>query len=899
MSKPNWLSTSLRPMALLKFLGLGAAILPGCKVAEPPADLSPPEPPAASCKYESAPVPAPSAGVGQPIAAGPVRAGVGEVRLDLPVGTPLGGYTARMRLLGGQAPDSRQSPHAKAFYPSAGVQTRPLVRALYVQAGSEPLLVLKADLCLSYDRLVFDVEKALASEGLLAARGHVLVATSHTHAGPGNYHGAFHLTLGLDLFDESQYQRLLASLLTAARAAIQTAAPARIGVGVWDGWDKNDEIYSDRRGEDNEFPGPDGKPVGKHKEQRLLVLRVDKADGKPLALVESFPIHGTVAGDENPLISVEASGHVELALEDRFSTPVLVMHLQGPAGDATPSGRGGLGHCDGEKALCADFARMESIGELAAPRILSLWSAIQTTDQAALEMVTRTVYNGRNLTVRGGMTYAPFEAGREVDGSAAGIYTPDGKVRAPITQFNVEAGAGLCGSKSPMLPVDGIPGAKGVPFGSCADIGAAVKFIASVVNTPAPEEGVPTCETTRATLSAVRLDGVPVRRLDGGGSPVGGTDPASLLLVTLPGEPVSLLADALRARAPAPATADNTFILGYTQGHVGYILGVEDWLAGGYEPSINLFGPLEGEWLMERSLDLAKLAMSPERDDPEAAGPSGTRFDRLAYRTVEPRAVPRSPATQAGQVPSPLPAGVLFRTRTTPPTSAQPPATLPRVTGRATFVFFGGDPEDDLPEVTLEFEATPGTFAPALLPSGRFLGSRGRDVLLTYSPTPIDAAPGKAQGHLWAAEWQAVSSERSQGLSGALALPLGRYRFAVRGRADGKSYQLQSSPFAVVADGAVTVSATRSGAQISGTAVYAVGSGFRLLSLSAYSDGDVPLSGMVSVKLQSKKTGATNSQMTSLTDGKFTADTTGLDGAMGFTVLVEDAAHNRGQLDVL
>ena len=281
-------------------------------------------------RREAAPVPAAGAGVGQLIAAGPVRAGVGEVRLDLPVGTPLGGYTARMRLLGGEAPDSRQSPHARAFYPSVGVQTRPQVRALYLQAGSEPLLVLKADLCLSYDRLVFDVEKTLAGEGLLAPRGHVMVATSHTHAGPGNYHGAFHLTLGLDMFDEGQYQRLLASLLTAARAAIQSAAPARIGVGVWDGWDKNDEIYSDRRDDDDGFLGPDGKPVGKHKEQRLFVLRVDKADGKPLAIVESFPIHGTVAGDDNPLISVEAPGHVELDIDLSWE----------PAPGATRAGEG-------------------------------------------------------------------------------------------------------------------------------------------------------------------------------------------------------------------------------------------------------------------------------------------------------------------------------------------------------------------------------------------------------------------------------------------------------------------------------------------------------------------------------------------------------------------------------
>ena len=57
--------------------------------------------PAARCEYEAAPVPS---GVGQKIAAGPVLAGVGEAALDLPVGTPLGGYTARVTLLGGAGP---------------------------------------------------------------------------------------------------------------------------------------------------------------------------------------------------------------------------------------------------------------------------------------------------------------------------------------------------------------------------------------------------------------------------------------------------------------------------------------------------------------------------------------------------------------------------------------------------------------------------------------------------------------------------------------------------------------------------------------------------------------------------------------------------------------------------
>lgn len=880
----------------------------GCQADPPPPgpDTDKPPPKASACTYKSAPEPAAAAGIGEIIKPGPVKAGVGEAPIDLPVGTPLSGYTGRMRLLGGEAPDDRLMPHARAFVPSAGMQSRPLARALYLQAGSDAVVMVKAELCLAYDRLTYDLETALAD--VLTApggsRGRVIVATSHSHAAPGTYHGAFHLTLGLDLFDERQYQRLLKSLVTAARNAIAAAAPARIGAGVWDGWDPRDEIYSDRRDEDDEFPGPDGKPIGKHKESRLLVLRVDDRAGKPLALLHSFPIHGTVSGEGNPLISVEASGHIDLAIEDRFDSPVMVMHLQGPAGDASPRGRYGSEHCDSKKSLCENFARMESIGELAAPRILSLWQNIATSDTAALEVVTRAVQNGRNaIKVRGDMAYTPFQSEVEVDTSRQAIYNPDGSVRSPIAQFNVEAGAGLCGGKKPMLPVEGILGATGAPYASCADIGRASKFISDLLKVPLPPEGAPSCETTRVTLSALRLGQIPVLRRTGDPTmpPNEDSKEESLLLLTLPGEPVSLLADLLRTRSPVGA--DRTFVVGYAQGHIGYLLGVENWLLGGYEPSINLFGPLEGEWLTERAAELAKLAGSPERDDAEAyhsgerGGPGeGKRFDRLQYVAGPMVEAPRSPSAQAGTVPASLPASLYVRSRVTPLTTAQPPATVSRVHGRASFVFYGGDPEEDLPEVTLERESAPGVFEPARQKSGRVVGSRGRDILLTYTPDPIDAVPGRARGHLWAAEWQAVGWDRTQGLAAALGVPLGKYRIAVRGRAAAGPYAVVSQPFTVVSEDAISLKdAKLVGAQVSGSAFYAMRDGFRLLRLDGASDGDVPVFAEATATVRSRATAATRQAAIDVRDGSFKVDVSGLDSSMGFTLSVEDKAGNRSQ----
>lgn len=882
--------------------GLGCTTHPDPPDNPSPADMSAPtpdqSPPGASCSYEVAPVPA---GVGQPIAAGAVRAGVGEAPLDLPVGTPLGGYTARMALLGGMAPDGRRSPHAKAFVASAGVQTRPQVRALYLQAGSEPVLMIKADLCVAFDRLVYDLEKELTNRGLMAARGRVIVSTSHTHAGYGTFQGTFHLTLGFDLFQEEQYQRLLKSMVSAATAAIANAAPASIGAGIFDGWDSKDEIFSDRRGEDDVIKGSDGKPVGPHKEQRLLVLRVDDAAGQPLALLTSFPMHGTIGGDDNPLTSVDSTGHVELALEEQFDRKVLVMHLQGPAGDASPRGRGGIASCDDKTTLCTDFARMESLGQLAAPRIIGLWQGIKTTATAALEVVTRAVPNGRSIRVRDNLAYLPYEADREIDNRPESIFNPDGTAKGPISQFNVPVGAGLCGSKNKMLPVDGIPGAKGIPYGSCAEMGAANGFISTILQLEPPP--VPTCETTRTTLTALRLDTLPVlrRKLDGGGLPVDTKSQETLLLVTMPGEPVSLLADTLRQKSPAGA--EQTFVVGYSQGHVGYILGVENWLLGGYEPSINIYGPLEGEWLMERALDLAKLAMTPERDDAEATGigapTPGGRFDRYAFPPAPLVATPRSGAAKAGQLPTTIPAELLVRTRSTPPTKAQPEATVTRLSGRATFVFYGGDPEEGTPEVTLQREepAGSGTWKPVATRSGRTLGSRGRDVLLTYTPMPIDAVAGKIDAHLWAAEWQAVGWDRAAdrtGLAAVFDAPLGNYRFAAQGSAGGKSYHVESSAFAIVADGVVRLGGTRSGSSLTGQAVYPIGRGYRLLRLDGPSDGDLPLTGPAMLSVRSLKDGKTETLSAAVANGQWNATTT-LDVSAGIEVMLIDAYGNRSQ----
>ena len=63
-------------------------------------------------------------------------------------------------------------------------------------------------------------------------------------------------------------------------------------------------------------------------------------------------------------------------------------------------------------------------------------------------------------------------------------------------------------------------------------------------------------------------------------------------------------------------------MVGYAQDHEGYLLLAEDWLVGGGdEPGINVWGPLQGEYLMEQTLKMASsVLMNAIREPADPAG---------------------------------------------------------------------------------------------------------------------------------------------------------------------------------------------------------------------------------------------------------------------------------------
>lgn len=772
-------------------------------------------------------IPAPKREPGPPPTPGALKAGIGSRYVKLPIGTPMGGYGARSTTLLGKGKsiqvDDRATRFATSFIPSAGSHDVPRADAIALEAGGERLVLLRGDSVFITEDVVFAVEDALAPDGSM--RGRVIVAASHSHSAPSNWLPSYTLLPGIDKPLSQLFKRAVTAYADAARDALSKMQPARIGFALNPQSDLAQAISHDRRGQNNSMLGPDGNDAGKSKDHVAWAMRIDHSDGAPMAAVVSFPIHGIIGSEKNPLFSSDAPGAIQKSLSHAMGYPVL--HVQGAAGDCSPEYVSGRSQCS-SASRCLDIPNLEVVGSRAEQELRPLIESIETRDTLALEVVTRTFYVGH-----AGVVKRPD--GRELFYTPPGDYFADGEVfdadgvlLSPIDEFNTGAGAALCGGQGlGIVPMPGV-GVVGA-YGSCSDVGKLAPAVAEFFDIP-PDVETPFCDTVRSTSSAVRFDT---------------GDDAPFLLVTAPGEPTAPYAAYLRGLSPAGK--DHTLLLGYAQDHVGYLLTAEDWLFGGYEPSINVWGPLEGEMVLQGVIDAAKIAWTAEREDPEAGTSRASAFPFPPAAVVSPVVT-----NDHGTVPSSLPSTIFLPDTVEVPNQGQPAPQVSRAVGAARFIWLGGDPDVDYPDVSVEREVKPGAWELVKDGADAFASSLSGAVVLTYTPEPLKD-PNPSQ-HYWAATWQPVPPAPYSLAApyAPFALPLGKYRFVVKGAAQIASgaqvYAVTSAPFEVVAAPLATASAKRSVTGLTLTAQLGSAPGLRALRRKN-SDSEIPLLGPWNVKV--------------------------------------------------
>lgn len=185
--------------------------------------------------------------------------------------------------------------------PSEGVHDPLSVRALVVQGTA----LVTVDVVALHEDLCARVRKA--AEPWV---DHVVVHATHTHSGPASSPGR----LGGAVDPE-----WLQSVEHACTAAIAEAARAREPVLITAGYGDDPQVARNRR-------RPDA-PV----DPSLPVVRIERTDGRPLALVVSYACHPVVLGAENRLLSADYPGVVRDRLE--ADTGATVLFATSCAGD--------------------------------------------------------------------------------------------------------------------------------------------------------------------------------------------------------------------------------------------------------------------------------------------------------------------------------------------------------------------------------------------------------------------------------------------------------------------------------------------------------------------------------------------------------------------------------------
>jgi hypothetical protein len=178
-------------------------------------------------------------------------------------------------------------------------------RALALDNGDTILALCAVELLWLWDGIIAEIRDSTAKRCGIPAKN-VLIACTHTHAGPAPHHTENW---------ETSLPDLIADAIVAAYEARQ---PARVGFGFGQLFGYNiNRRWLNR---------PADPSVG--------VMRVDTLDGEPLAVVSNYACHAVVMGYDNYLISGDWPGYSSRHLEAQLGCPALF--FQGGAGDVNP-----------------------------------------------------------------------------------------------------------------------------------------------------------------------------------------------------------------------------------------------------------------------------------------------------------------------------------------------------------------------------------------------------------------------------------------------------------------------------------------------------------------------------------------------------------------------------------
>jgi hypothetical protein len=215
---------------------------------------------------------------------------------------------------------------------STGIMDRIYHRIIAIDDGTTQFFIISTDLCLfspsEYDKVAAKLHKRYGINPL-----NVWWSVTHTHSAPevGTF-GLYGIYLGNRIGHtvDSVYTLMVEQkLIDGIVEARKNLEPARLGVGWGFSQANINRRAIDENGKASIGLNPDGAV-----DRRIGLLKIDKEDGSPLAVIANYPIHGTVMSGANLEISGDAPGVVSEYVEEKIGAPVLF--INGAAGNLAP-----------------------------------------------------------------------------------------------------------------------------------------------------------------------------------------------------------------------------------------------------------------------------------------------------------------------------------------------------------------------------------------------------------------------------------------------------------------------------------------------------------------------------------------------------------------------------------
>ena len=277
----------------------------------------------------------------------PLRAGVSRIDLTPPaeMKAALGGYGARMSK------------------PAVGVHDSVWAKALVLSQGDRRCAVVTADVLAFPHKFKAAVVERVSPEGW--STDQILLLPSHSHTSidmmalhPDNVFGIPQV----GVFQQALFDHTVARIGQAIREAAQKLDPVEVGSLTVSLPDRN----RNRRG-------------GTAHDPELVVTRVDRVSGIPLAVLVNWTAHPTFMDDSDMMFSGDWPGHLQRTVEALVGRGVTALFYSGAEGDQSPipPAIGG-----------SNWERAERYGREMGVEIWRVWEQIRPRVTETLRFVT-------------------------------------------------------------------------------------------------------------------------------------------------------------------------------------------------------------------------------------------------------------------------------------------------------------------------------------------------------------------------------------------------------------------------------------------------------------------------------------------------------------------------------